>query len=486
MNRMNYIYTFAFLISFSCFAQTGEEFVIKFKSNIKHEQITAHLRQIPNLNNWRFITSEKNHPLSRIIKFNSSSFSPENWNQNNDIEYIESLPETFLATDTLPSDPYHTFQWEQDFLHTAYAWNLLNTNDTNFLVGVVDSGADFDHEDLQNYYTNTLDPINGIDDDGNGFIDDNLGWDFGEYDNNTALTSASAHGRQMTSLVAATTNNSLGVSAISYNVKYIPAKITKDNGVVLDPYEGVVYVADQGVKVINCSWYQNASTQYSKDIIDYAASKDIIIVASAGNENSNTPVYPASYSKVIGVGSIDESGLKTNSSNFGEWVDIYAPGQSIYVAYPNHSYFTNGGTSVASAITTSVCCLLRKLFPNETSTQIANRLIRTGNNISDSDISGKYINLKAATQSQIISQFQIFPNPNSTGKIFIDLPFVNENSPIVLEVYNLIGQLVYSDQFTLNNGDKTLETQLNLINGQYIIAVEAENIRKTTKFTLAR
>lgn len=486
MNQFKYIYTFAFLISFSCFSQVRKEFVIKFKSNINQEQMISHMRQLPNISDWRFIASNPTHPLSHIVKFSSASSSIEQWNINAHIDYIEQIPETFFSTDTLPSDPYFPFQWENAFTHVQSAWALLEPNDKNLLVGIVDSGTDFEHEDLQNYYIKPSEPINGLDDDGNGLIDDFRGWDFGEYDNNPSVFVDNPHGRQMTSLVAAETNNGIGMSAFSYNVKYITAKISADNGEIPDPFEGIMYVVDEGAKVVNCSWYQNISTKYAKDIIDYAISKNAIVVASAGNGNSNTPVYPASYENVIGVGAIDHTGDKTNVSNYGDWVDIYAPGIDIYVAYPNDTYFTTGGTSTSSALVASACCLLKKIFPEETPLQLLSRIKRTGTDLTSPNISGKYLNLKQAIKEQFITEFKIFPNPSSNGNVSIDLPFVTDQSTVRLSVHNLLGQNVYNKLFTLHTGEKTLNTTFNFDNGQYIISVEAENIRKTTKFTLAR
>ncbi len=486
MNLFKYIYTFAFLISFSCLSQTKEEFVIKFKSNINQNQMISHMRQFPNISDWRFIVSDINHPLSQLVKFSATSFNLYQWTNKPYIEYIESIPETFFAADTLPSDPYFSFQWENDFLHVQEAWALLENNNTNMLVGVVDSGTDFEHEDLQNYYVKPNEPINGIDDDGNGLIDDYRGWDFGEYDNNPTVTVDNPHGRQMTSVMAAETNNGVGITSIGYNVKYITAKVTADNGDIADAFEGILYVVDEGAKVVNCSWYQNISTKYAKDIIDYAHSKNVIIVASAGNGNTDTQVYPAAYDNVIGVGAIDDTGSKTNVSNYGDWVDIYAPGYNIYTAYPNDTYFTTGGTSVSSAIVSSACCLLQKLFPEETPEQIMSRIKRTGTDLTNLGLSGKYLNLLNASKEQIVTTFQIFPNPSSTGEISIDLPFITNKSTVLLYVHNLLGQQVYSNKFILNKGVKTLNTVFNLENGQYIISVEAENIRKTTKFTLAR
>lgn len=486
MNQMRSIYTLAFLISFSCFSQTREHYVVKYKSHIQHNKIISDIRQSSFIEDWHFITQNKTHPLSRILKFSSDKEPQVHWFNSSAIEYFERLPETFLSTDTITSDPYLPFQWENDFMNVKQAWHLLENNDTNFLVGIVDSGTDFDHEDLQNTYINPNEPINGVDDDNNGYIDDYRGWDFGEYDNDPSVTTNSSHGREMTSLVVAETNNSVGIAASSYNVKYITTKFTKDNGQSLDPYEGVMYLVDQGVKVINCSWYQNGNTNYGREVIDYALSKDVLVIASAGNLNSNTPVFPASYPEVIGVGAIDQNGFKTSVSNYGDWVDIYAPGKDVYVAFPNNTYFTTGGTSVSCALVSSASVLLRKLFPEENASQILSRIKRSGTPISDTDISGRYINLKNASQASIVNSFQIFPNPNKTGELFIDIPFVLDQSKVVINIYNTLGQRVYGHSLVMENGEKTVELNLDLDNGQYILSVESENIHKTSKFTLAR
>lgn len=487
MNQMKYIYTFAFLISISCFSQTRNQFVVKFKSHITPHDIELTIREQSQINNWRFLTTNKNHPLSNIVKFYSDDFHANLWINQDDIEYIESLPQTYFLTDTLPSDPYLPFQWENAFIKTKSAWQQLEKNDTNFLVGVVDSGSDFEHEDLLNFYINPDEIMNGFDDDDNGFIDDFHGWDFGDYDNDPSVSKNSPHGREITSLVAAETDNGVGLSSLSYNVKYITAKITSDNGDIVDPYEGVLYVIDQGAQVVNCSWYQNISTNYGRDIIDYAISKNVIVVAAAGNSNSDTPIFPASYSDVLGVGAIDETGNKTSVSNYGNWVDIYAPGKNVYVAYPDNAYFPNGGTSISCAITASACCLLKKLFPNETAQQMITRVKRTGTALPNTTLTGgKYLNLEKASQINVITDFIVFPNPSSDGDIFIDLPFINGDASVVLNVFNTLGQLVFEQLFELTNGEKTISTHLNLGSGQYFISVESENIQKTTKLTLAR
>ena len=457
MKQIKYIYTLAFLISLTCYGQTGHEYVIKFKSHLQQDEITSLIRGNTQIKNWRFLTPIKHHPLSGIVKITSHDFKPTYWTNTNVIEYIEQLPETFFSTDTLPSDPYYPFQWEHSFVNSAQAWNLLSTNDSNFLVGIVDSGSDFDHEDLKHFHINPNDPINGVDDDNNGLIDDYRGWDFGEYDNDPSIVNALPHGREMTSLVAAHTNNGIGMSAMSYNVKYITAKISSDMGQIFDPYEGITYVVDQGAKVVNCSWYQNVSTKYAQDVIDYALSKNALVVASAGNDNSDQMVYPASYSNVIGVGAIDNTGLKTSVSNYGDWVDIFAPGKDIYVAYPNNTYFTTGGTSVSCALVSSACSLLRKLFPNENPTQIITRIKRSGQPITNTNISGKYLNLFGAAQSEVITDFKIFPNPSKDGTVSIDLPFAKNNTPILIEVYNVLGRLMYRQKIVFRKWGKNIQ-----------------------------
>lgn len=477
-------YIVFFIIS-TCFAQTNE-YVIKYQNNLSQNDIHEDLRQFSNIEYKLFKKKSKKNPYYNLVKVKAQYLDLSQWRLNTKIKYIEKLQKTFFATDTLPSDSYREFQWEIPFTNTPKAWNKVIINDTNLVVAIVDSGTDFEHEDLQNVYINTKDPINGIDDDGNGYIDDNKGWDFGEFNNIPSVSNLSNHGREMTSLVAATTNNNKGISALSYNVKYMPIKITQDDGKLVDPYEGVNYAIEEGVKIINCSWYQNKETAYSKSIIDFAESKNVLIISASGNDNSSVKTYPAADPRVLAVGAITKDKLKTVSSNYGNWVDIYAPGEQIYVAHPNHTYFPKGGTSVATALTTSACCLLKKIHPNETPSQIISRIKRTGIPFISNEIHGKYLNVYSASEPEEINSFTIYPNPITDGTIHITIPEISSNTLTTLTIYNMLGKVCYTEKKQLTKENKTFTTTLKINPGHYILNIIGQNINKTGQFTLAR
>jgi len=477
---------FIIILFFTPFISKAQnEYVIKFKSNISSQTYNHHKRELSNYNIKTFARKEKGHPYYNLIKVKTQNFDLESWQNNKDVLFAEKLPQTHFATDTLPSDPYYPFQWEMKYLELPQVWIELQDNDTNSTVAVVDSGTDFDHEDLQRVFYNIDDPINGVDDDNNGFVDDFRGWDFGEYDNNPELTSFSNHGREMTSLVAGETNNGKGIANISYNLKYLPIKITDDNGVITDPFEGVTYAIDRGIKVINCSWYQTAKSIYAESVVDYAVQNNVMIIAAAGNENSSKETYPGSDSRVLCVGGINKLETKSNVSNYGNWVDIYSPAEDIYVAFPMQNYFPKGGTSVATALTSSAFCLLKKIFPSETNIQIKNRLIQSGKSFVYKGLQGKIINLKQAIINETSTVFQIFPNP-SQGDIQITIPEITQNTQLSLVLINLLGQEVHRSTHLVDSGNKTIKTTLNVKSGQYFIRVFGQKIDKSGRITLAR
>src|SRR4051812_20844776 len=169
------------------------------------------------------------------------------------------------------------------------AWGI-NTNtargDSNTVIGIVDSGTDIDHPDLVTKIKyNYADPINGIDDDHDGYVDNFRGWDMSENDNNPNVD-LSIHGSHVSGCAAAATNNNIGVASPGFNCTFLPVKCAKktsttqiDNG-----YEGIKYAADHGCKIINCSWGGPGAGQFALDVITYATiTKDVLVVASAGN-----------------------------------------------------------------------------------------------------------------------------------------------------------------------------------------------------------
>jgi subtilisin family serine protease len=290
-----------------------------------------------------------------------------------DIEYAE--PVYISRFCLMPNDPFfnpdssRAQQAYLSFIHAPEAWDIAR-GDTSVVIAIVDSGTDWNHHDLRdNLWTNLSEiPNNGIDDDKNGFIDDVHGWDFvGATDifNNTMgdndpTSAKEPHGTHVTGIAAAVTNNGFGIASLSYNVHYMPVKVSGDNSENLTyGFEGILYAVANGADIVNCSWGSPQFSNTEKEVIDYALSRGVIIIASAGNDNSDLPFYPAAYTGVVSVGSIDLYGKKSFFSNYGPTVDISVPGELIYSTVLKNSYEYYSGTSMAAPVVSALAALVK-------------------------------------------------------------------------------------------------------------------------------
>ena len=310
--------------------------------------------------------------------------------QNGNVEYAE--PSYIYYTRYTPNDAF--FVSRQTYLNQVrgpQAWDIIK-NSSNVVIGIVDSGSDLDHPDLAaSIYTNNADPINGVDDDRDGYIDNYRGWDLiGQNagniveDNNPGVTSDSTdHGVHVSGIGAATSDNGIGVTSIAFNAKLLIVKVGADNNsrAIYRGYEGIKYAADHGAQIINCSWGGPGGGAFGLDIINYAISKGCLIVAAAGNDNTDVPDYPAAYNGVFSVGSVSSTDTKSSFSNFGPSVDISAPGSSIYSTRNNGNYGLRSGTSMSAPVVASAAALVKARFPALTMLQVGEQLRITADNI---------------------------------------------------------------------------------------------------------
>ena len=185
-------------------------------------------------------------------------------------EYVEPyyLPKlTYTPSDTITDNQRYL-----DLMEAENAWDITK-GDTTIVIGITDTGWDTSHPDLlDNVKINYNDPINGVDDDNDGYIDNYIGWDLG-MDDNDAMWESSAHGTNVSGIAAAATDNVTGIAGVGFNTKFMPIKISNSVGVLTRAYQGVVYAADHGCFIINCSWGSFVPSQFGQDIIDYATIK---------------------------------------------------------------------------------------------------------------------------------------------------------------------------------------------------------------------
>jgi serine protease len=339
--------------------------------------------------------SKDDSGLDRIFEVNFSGKKPietviNELLLNEQVEYAE--PSYIYYSRFTPNDTF--FASRQAYLNqvkATQAWDFIKSS-SNVVIGIVDSGSDLEHPDLAaNIYINPADPVNGIDDDHDGYIDNNRGWDFVglsaasiKEDNNPDVTSDSTdHGVHVSGIASAVSDNGIGVSSIAFNAKLLIVKVGADNDPrsIFRGYEGIKYAADHGAQIINCSWGGPGGGSYGSDIINYAINKGCLIVAAAGNDNRDLPDYPASYNGVFSVTSVGSNDQKSSFSNYGPTVDISAPGSSIYSTENNGTYGLRSGSSMSTPLVASAAALVKAQFPAFTMLQVAEQLRITSDNI---------------------------------------------------------------------------------------------------------
>ncbi len=271
-----------------------------------------------------------------------------------------------------PNDPQIAQQYHHALIKTFEAFDI-EQGDTNVYIGITDAGIQFEHQDLGNVRYNYADPVNGLDDDNNGYVDDFRGWNTASNTNNPTAT-LSPHGMFTTGMSSATVNNGIGVAGNAYRCKFVPVRIDDANGFTYG-YEGIVYLAELGCKFINASWGGTFSDPFGEEIVRYATvNKEALIVAAAGNSGLNEKYFPASYEGVFSVAATGSADIAWSGSTFGPSVDICAPGELVRSCWPFNGYDVSSGTSFSAPLITGAAALVKSHFPAYSALQVAERL----------------------------------------------------------------------------------------------------------------
>ncbi len=318
------------------------------------------------------------------------------------VEYAE--PRYIHKLCYTPNDPRRTNQIFLTRIQAFAGW-AITKGDSNTVVGIIDSGVDWVHPDLgPNIAYNRADPIDGQDNDNDGYVDNFRGWDLAganfnniTEDNNPAPTgNNNSHGTHVAGIAGAATDNNLGIAGVGFNCRILPVKCAADNdtrsngsGFILTGYEGITYAADHGADVINCSWGGAGLSSYENDIVNYATfNKNALVIAAAGNSNTDADFFPACFDNVLSVAatrSVNDD--RAGFSNYNTRVGIAAPGENIFSTIydsrstPPQTYANNSGTSMAAPVVAGAAALIRSALPNLTPAQVAMQLRVTSDDI---------------------------------------------------------------------------------------------------------
>ena len=236
-------------------------------------------------------------------------------------------------------------------VHAVEAWLAGFTGGQDVVVAVLDTGIDYNHPDLAAYiWVNTGEiPGNGIDDDHNGYIDDSVGWNF--VNNNNNPMDDNGHGTHVSGMIGGAGNNGIGVVGVNWRVKLMPLKWldASGSGTSANAIKAINYAAGKKVRITSNSW---GGVSKSKAMQDAIKNSGALFVAAAGNNGSSTVMYPAAYSvdlnNVLAVAATDQDDRLASFSNFGSWVHLAAPGVDTFSTYVNGGYATLSGTSMAT------------------------------------------------------------------------------------------------------------------------------------------
>ena len=274
-----------------------------------------------------------------------------------EVEYIDPLSDIYSEL-TQSQDQFYQYlrnepdfkqQWSLEQIQVLQVQRMAKSN-SQVLVAVLDTGIDSHHEDL---FGRVFAEINFTD--------------------SATANDIYGHGTHIGGIIAANNDNSLGIIGLATESRLLNIKVVDDKGryQISELADGIIWAVNNGAKVINISIVSKEPGSELKEAVDYAWNKGAIVIAAAGNDGSERPVYPAAYENCVAVTAIQENGNLVPLANYGDWVDVAAPGFNIYSTLPSNNYGYRHGTSFAAAYVSGLAALL---FPIVTDTNGDGRL----------------------------------------------------------------------------------------------------------------
>lgn len=353
----------------------SSELLVRFKSDVPaSEMARAHASA-----NARFVRDFSIVPNLHLVRVPAAAQVPDIiklYAKNPHVLYVE--PNAVWSTATAPNDTYYSSLWGLNNSNDAdidapEAWDL-STGSTEVVVAVIDTGIDYNHQDLKdNMWRNESDcDADGVDDDGNGYKDDCYGID--TYNNDSNPMDDNGHGTHVAGTIGAVGNNGVGVVGVNWRVRLMACKFLSSSGSgstagAIACLDYIKKMKDRGVPIVatNNSWGGGSYSQALEDAIK--AQSDILFIAAAGNSSANNDAssfYPANYflPNVIAVAATTSTDGLASFSNYGvRTVHVGAPGSSILSTTPNNNYGTLSGTSMATPHVTGLAALIKAYNP---------------------------------------------------------------------------------------------------------------------------
>lgn len=278
---------------------------------------------------------------------------------------VQDKNQPFMPNDEL----YPRYQWNLRQVGTEQGWSI-NRDASGVLVGVIDTGIDLTHPDIQAHLVKGYNVVKP-----DASPEDDVG-----------------HGTHVAGVISALVNNRLGVAGMTWSSRILPVKVLDETGAgsTYAVALGIIWATDQGAKVINMSLGNYATSGFLHDAIKYAYDRDVVLIAASGNDNTDRPSYPAYYPEVFAVAASDSNNNRAPFSNFGPYIDVAAPGVNIASTYPKNQYVSLSGTSMASPHVAALAALIRATNPALKNTEVMDIMRSTAQDIGDPGVDPQF------------------------------------------------------------------------------------------------